>query len=540
MASGLSAPPPRVEARLPVRVGGRGGGSGAGRVTVRSPRIRAGCAADPGQSPGRLRWRRRQPAAAGRAAVPKPRRRQGLSRPRSDTGAGRDGRRRRSATWSPRSRTAAAGCWRPSSSTRTLRWTVCPVVRRMFYRWRTADGFISDVRSAATAMPSARAALAPFRFTMMGDQGTDDTPVLPPGLSAGDYDDSYYKPDNESAAAAHRQRAQPDHRGRNPDFHVLAGDIAYADPSGRGQAGDVRSLGGTAADRASTSSTPSCGTCTWAPSKPARRPPRGCSPLATTTWRPPTPPTATAAIWRGWTSPATGPPRARRCTRSSTATSRAVAWTPTTSATRSPRTRVIRAAPKTAGWSGHWPRYRANPNIDFIVCFFHHCAYSTTAAPRQRRRACARPGPRCSTVIRSIWCCRATTTSSNAPTRSAAGKPTTVAADNAVVYPETDGTVYYTVGCAGRPRYEFQPGEPESYRGNALPDTFVPNSYVWTAAGRPDNPRRSAGRGSGSATTPSFASTCGRGRFVSEMDVVAVDEYGREFDKLTYRRQVRS
>jgi hypothetical protein len=28
------------------------------------------------------------------------------------------------------------------------------------------------------------------------------------------------------------------------------------------------------------------------------------------------------------------------------------------------------------------------------------------------------------------------------------------------------------------------------------------------------------------------------GTFVSEMDVVAVDEYGREFDKLTYRRQV--
>jgi len=30
------------------------------------------------------------------------------------------------------------------------------------------------------------------------------------------------------------------------------------------------------------------------------------------------------------------------------------------------------------------------------------------------------------------------------------------------------------------------------------------------------------------------------GFFVSEMDVVAVDEYGREFDKLTFRRRVRS
>jgi hypothetical protein len=29
------------------------------------------------------------------------------------------------------------------------------------------------------------------------------------------------------------------------------------------------------------------------------------------------------------------------------------------------------------------------------------------------------------------------------------------------------------------------------------------------------------------------------GTLMSEMDVVAVDEYGREFDKLTYRRPVR-
>jgi hypothetical protein len=30
------------------------------------------------------------------------------------------------------------------------------------------------------------------------------------------------------------------------------------------------------------------------------------------------------------------------------------------------------------------------------------------------------------------------------------------------------------------------------------------------------------------------------GAFISEMDVVAVDEYGGEFDKLTYRSQVRA
>lgn len=64
-----------------------------------------------------------------------------------------------------------------------------------FYRWRTTDGFSSDIRSASTALPSARNAFAPFRFTMMGDQGTDETPALPPNLAPGEYDDSYYSAD---------------------------------------------------------------------------------------------------------------------------------------------------------------------------------------------------------------------------------------------------------------------------------------------------------------------------------------------------------
>jgi hypothetical protein len=68
-----------------------------------------------------------------------------------------------------------------------------------FYRWRTEDGFASDVRSAATAMPNARDAMGPFRFTMMGDHGTDETPLSPPGIARGDYDNRHYKPDNDPA-----------------------------------------------------------------------------------------------------------------------------------------------------------------------------------------------------------------------------------------------------------------------------------------------------------------------------------------------------
>ena len=45
--------------------------------------------------------------------------------------------------------------------------------------------------------------------------------------------------------------------------------------------------------------------------------------------------------------------------------------------------------------------------------------------------------------------------------------------------------MYYTVGgCGGRPRYGFQPGEAETYRGNVAAETDVPNSYVWTSDGQ--------------------------------------------------------
>ena len=103
-----------------------------------------------------------------------------------------------------------------------------------FYRWRTQDGFAGDITSAATAMPSARNAFTPFRFTMMGDQGTDETPFLPPGLTPGDYDDKYYKPDNDPTVS-HTDNVLNQIVASRPDFHVLAGDIAYADTSGMGR-----------------------------------------------------------------------------------------------------------------------------------------------------------------------------------------------------------------------------------------------------------------------------------------------------------------
>lgn len=117
------------------------------------------------------------------------------------------------------------------------------------------------------------------------------------------------------------------------------------------------------------------------------------------------------------------------------------------------------------------------------------------------------------------------------------GKPTTPAPDNSTVYPETDGTVYYTVGSAGRPRYRFQPGERESSRGHEVDDIVVPNSYVWTADG--GKQEESVEWSRVRFRNYAFIRVDVRpGTLSSEMDVTAIDEYGNEFDKLTFRRKV--
>ena len=70
-------------------------------------------------------------------------------------------------------------------------------------------------------------------------------------------------------------------------------------------------------------------------------------------------------------------------------------------------------------------------------------------------------------------------------------------------------------------------------------DDFVPNSYVWTAHG--DKNPEAVGWSRVRFANYAFVRVDVRpGQLVSEMDVVGVDEYGREFDKVTYRRPVRT
>jgi hypothetical protein len=405
-----------------------------------------------------------------------------------------------------------------------------------YYQWRTEDGFIGDVRSAATAMTSARDAVGPFRFTMMGDQGTDDTPLLPPGLARGDYDDAYYKPDDDPATP-HADNVMNQIMLSRPDFHVLAGDIAYADPSGAGKPPTFVPSGGhlpAGFDKFNPyvwdvylgSIEPSTSTTPWMfatgnHDMEAAYPSHGYGGHL-------------ARLDLPGNGPA-GCPSVYSFTYGNVAVLSLDA------------NDVSYEITANTGYSGGaqntWVErtlaaHRADPDVDFIVCFFHHCAYSTTDTHASDGGVRAAWGDlfdryRVDLVLQGHNHVFERTD----PIRG--GTPTTAATDNSVVYPETDGTVYYTVGSAGRPRYGFQPGEQESYRGHELDDTLVPNSYVWTA----DGAKQAEAVNWSRVRYRSYAFIrvdVRPGVFVSEMDVVAVDEHGGEFDKVTYRRPVRT
>ena len=82
-------------------------------------------------------------------------------------------------------------------------------------------------------------------------------------------------------------------------------------------------------------------------------------------------------------------------------------------------------------------------------------------------------------------------------------------------------------------------GVPPALAADMSIDERVPNSYVWNAHG--DKQPEAVGWSRVRFANYAFLRVDGRpGPLVSEMYVVGVDEYGHEFDKVTYRRPVRT
>jgi hypothetical protein len=143
--------------------------------------------------------------------------------------------------------------------------------------------------------------------------------------------------------------------------------------------------------------------------------------------------------------------------------------------------------PTNAGYSGgqqlSWltdtlTRFRADPAINFIVAFFHHCAFATssTHASDGGVRAALAPLFDRFSVDLVVQGHNHQYERTN-PIRG--GRSTMQAPDQSTVWPAKDGTTYICVGSGGRPRYGWQPGESDRYRGGPDPNSgTVVRSYI--------------------------------------------------------------
>jgi hypothetical protein len=89
----------------------------------------------------------------------------------------------------------------------------------------------------------ARAHRWPVTFTAFADQGVNVDPT-PSGQTG--FSDNYYKPADTRRTAAPSDALVALVAAQRPAFHLLAGDICYADPSGNGR--PVKNNGATSAE----------------------------------------------------------------------------------------------------------------------------------------------------------------------------------------------------------------------------------------------------------------------------------------------------
>ncbi|GAA5146633.1 metallophosphoesterase [Pseudonocardia eucalypti] len=408
--------------------------------------------------------------------------------------------------------------------------------REYHYRFRLADGWTGPDAAFRTA-PAGR---APFSFTAFGDQGVN---VPKPQLNG--FSDEYYKPGDDRRTATPASSLVSLITKKAPAFHLLAGDICYANPSGDGQ--PIRNNAPKDAESGFDNFDPTTWTAYFASIE---------SSAATTPWMFATGNHDMEALYddnkSGGTRhgygghlarldlPATGP---HGCP--SVYTFR-YSNLGVLSLDANDLSTEIRA---NTGYSGgaqvDWVRrtlaaMRADPNIDFIVAFFHHCAYATSKSHASDGgvRAALTPLFDEFSVDLVVQGHNHQYERTN-PIR--AGRSVLAAPDGATIRPETEGTTYICVGSGGRPRYSWQDGVTDRYRGNTGPDSgTMVNSFLNTSDGAktPETVDWSQSRYLDYAML-SVDVVPGAAGADSTMTVKTIADTGQEIDSVTLVRRAR-
>jgi hypothetical protein len=360
--------------------------------------------------------------------------------------------------------------------------------RTYHYRFRLPDGTVTPDATFTTA-PAPRGVAAPFTFTALGDHGTDVRHERSGKDVTNHYDaDDVRRAERPATALVDLVAAQ------RPAFHLLAGDICYADAQGLGapetfstqlpQTNDYDPFAWSvyfAMIERSASTTPWMFTTGNHDLEAMYGTPQNVPPFADTSH-------GYGGHLLRLDLPTNGP---SGCPSVYTFVHGNVA---VLSLDANDFTAEIPAA---TGYSGGsqlvWldqqlAAYRNDPTVDFIVAFFHHCAFSTSkshASDGGVRDALAPLFDRYSVdlVVQGHNHQYERTN----PIRG--GTSTRQAPDRSTVRPAIDGTTYVLAGSGGRPRYPFQPDSAERYRGDGIPDDSpgagpeVTNSYIWRGPG---------------------------------------------------------
>jgi hypothetical protein len=340
------------------------------------------------------------------------------------------------------------------------------------YRFRLPDGTTTDDASFTTA-PDRRRRPEPFTFTAFADQGVnvDPTPTGQTGFS-----DNYYKPEDTRRSVAPSDALVALIAKQKPAFHLLAGDICYADPSGTGQ--PVRNAAPANAASGFNNFDPTV----WTQYFGVIEKSAASAPWLFATgnhdmealYDDNTAPGGASHGYAGHAArldlPRNGP---SRCPSVYSVVHGNVAILSLDA------NDLSQEIPTNAGYSGGqqlaWltrtlTDLRADPNVDFVVAFFHHCAYATSSSHASDGGVRAALAPLFDRFSVDLVV-QGHNHQYERTNPIKGGRSTMQAPDGATVRPENDGTTYVCCGSGGRPRYGWQPGENDRYRGAATPDS---------------------------------------------------------------------
>ncbi|MFD5403883.1 purple acid phosphatase family protein [Streptomyces griseorubiginosus] len=301
-----------------------------------------------------------------------------------------------------------------------------------------AEAHLAGTLGTFTTAPAHK---KPFTFTAFGDQGV-----------------SYHGLANDSLIL-----------GQNPAFHLHAGDIAYADPAGQGKSADT-GFDSRVWDQFLAQTESVAKSVPWMVSYGNHDMEAWYSP------------NGYGGEEARFTLPDNGPdkknlPGVYSFVHGNTAI---ISLDPNDVSFEIPANLGISGGTQTKWFEAQLKKFRASKDIDFIVVFFHHCAYCTSTAHASEGG------------VRQEWVplFEKYTVDLVINGHNHQYERTDVIKGDKVVkklpigetaYPETEGVVYVTAGAAGRSLYAFT--APDSYEGHLNEQESVA-SFINTKDGK--------------------------------------------------------